>query len=106
MGKIRSDLGKDFGFYSEKLMEILTRSDILYDARSGRMNMQTRRPAERCWWVQNQDGICGRDEKYSVISKYIPQIKRKWFANGLAMAWERKIKVEDDSRCLARELEK
>lgn len=49
MGKISSDLRKDFGFYYEKLMEVLTRSDILYNVRSGRMNIQTRRPGERCW---------------------------------------------------------
>lgn len=85
MGKIRSDLGKDFGLYSEKQKEILTRSDTLYDARSGRTNMQTRRPAERCWWVLNQGGICRRDEKSSQIFKYVLQTKWKSFANGLAV---------------------
>lgn len=75
MGEIRSDLSKDFGFYSEKLMESLTRRDILYHVRSGRMNMQTRKPGERCWWVLNQGDICGRDENYSLISKYILQMK-------------------------------
>lgn len=62
--------------------------------------MQTGRSREREQWSLNHGGICGRGKKY-LNSRYFLKVKLKSFASGLAIAWERKKGIKDDSKAFS-----